>query len=210
MKTLLLLFVTMIAWHSNAQSKKEIIDELQKQQTVHLKMIDSLKQLNSETNTSYKKLMEKMVESEEKVTKLNFETSDLRMTMYEYVATIDSLTKATEQQERNNRQLKKKYDECANKKVTVQSIDENAASNRKVLNNVHLININVSETTRVKFKLIINGAGDILVIENVADYTTTTDSELLKRLLDAVKQQVKYSPGQGKETVYYTFVIQPN
>ncbi len=81
---------------------------------------------------------------------------------------------------------------------------------RTRLNEVSVSGIQINVTATIHLKLTIDTKGNVVNVENIKSKTTTTDQILINRIINAVKEQVKYSKGNGFSTQYYTVKVRPN
>ncbi len=56
------------------------------------------------------------------------------------------------------------------------------------------------------FNVTINADGYVVYVENIKSLTTTTDEIIIRKVMDLVKKQVRYSksPGASVQTMRYT------
>lgn len=213
MKTILFIACTALTFGVQAQSKKEIIADFERQiEALNRDMdqkdkeIERLKQENTvlaqERNTALASIKQAMMEKE--MMQGMRKSQDAR---------IDSLTRELNTCRSDLNMSTRKI--ATLEKGTVanpgRSGTSGSTSKRKRLNEVHLINVNVTETATIKLRLTIDADGNVTGVQNVKNGTTTNNESLIYQVADAVRKQVKYSksPGAAPEKVDYTIVVKP-
>lgn len=225
MRILLLLLFASISTISFCQSKNDIIEGLQLKEKRYQATIDSFNLVLNSTKNVLKKEQQVTNELKEKITKLNFETADLRLTVYDHVASIDSLTKVSESQQRTIEALDKDYSKCKqdNRKLSETltnalqaetsegsgTTTESPSGNRRVIKDLNVTGFRTTEEATFKFLLYIDQYGSVSKVELVAK--NSSDSDLLNRLKREIKSQVRYNSSVGADPigVYYTVTIKP-
>lgn len=217
MRILILLISISISGLSFSQSKNEIIEGLRASEKQHLTTIDSLKFALNKVKNDLKKEQSVSKNQLDKITKLNFETADLRLVMYKYVASIDSLNLLTAEKERSFNNMEKNYNQCReDKKKLAQSLqtqssvdDSPSDGTRKVVTDLNTSNLHSAEKATFKFLLYVDEYGMVTKVELVAK--NSSNKELLEKVSSEIKKQVRYNSSLGAEPigVYYTCKIEP-
>jgi len=219
---LILLFLT-LSTLSIGQSKKDIIEELQLKERRHLATIDSFNLVLNSVKTNLSKEKQISKDFEDKITKLNFESADLRMVMYKYVASIDSLNSISDSQQKQIHSLEKENLKCKedkdrlNESLKQLQPSSNETTNttsspggtRKIVKDLNIAGFKSAEKASFKFLLYIDEYGSVIRVELVAK--NSTDKGLLEKLKREIKSQVRYNANPGSENigVYYSCTIKP-
>lgn len=213
MKLFLLLVIFGQSLLSFGQSKNEIIEEAQRKESLLIRKIDSLQLILNSTSSKLKAEQKTSADQLAQVTKMNFETSDLRIVMYKHVASIDSLVKLLDDKTKQYDLVQKSFSKCEDEKRSLMQLNqasENPIGERDLVTDIDFAKIKVSEASSFKFNLTVNAMGAVIDVQLIAK--NSTDSDLLKILTEEIKKQVRYRPSSGAEmiTVVYTCLIYPN
>lgn len=208
MKLLVILMFISASLTSFGQSKSDLIAESQQKDKVHLRTIDSLKLVNQSTNAKLKAEQNTSKDQLAQVTKMNFETADLRMVMYKHVASIDSVTRLLDAKTRDYENLNKKYLKCEADKRTQSQPAVEETGERDLITDVDYTKFNVSSASSFKFNLSVNSAGAVLDVILVAK--KSTDSTVLAKVKEEIQKQVRYRPSTGAPliTISYSCTIE--
>ena len=222
---------------SFAQSKKEQIKELQRQNDSLNVLVRSLSDNNRLLLTSLDSTRQFLLDQEAALAKEKKTNEVMRDIMRGYIKNIDELN--TELQK-----LREKEDLGKTKKSTLDvndliirepdGVPENpfaegsmgmgsgssygsgsfgadsgydAERERVRLNNVSVNDIEITEDARIVYKLLINADGDVVKYACSRSNTTTTNQVLINEIGEAIRKQVKYNKVPGAPQKYVFYSV---